>query len=110
MSRHVLVVYSNGHSGREEEYNRWYSNQHLDDVLNVPCMLSAQRFKLAVDDATAKHKYLAIYEFEADSAADAMAALDARAGTSDMLISEAFDAPSASVTPWVAITDKKAKG
>jgi hypothetical protein len=108
MSKHVLVVQSNGLPGREDDYNKWYSETHLDDVLKVPGMLSAQRFKLAQDDPNAKQKYLAIYEFETDDVTKTFAELNARAGTPDMMISDAFDAASAAVVPWVAITDKKA--
>lgn len=110
MSKCVLVVQSNALPGREDEYNRWYNDQHLDDVLRVPMMLSAQRFKMATNDPAAPAKYLAIYEFEADNPAEAIAALNARAGSPEMMITEAFDAANASVVPWVAITDKKIKG
>lgn len=43
----------------EEEFNRWYDNIHLSDLLKVPHLISARRF-------TPIHKgekYLAIYEF-----------------------------------------------
>ena len=106
MSKHVLVVQSNAVAGREDEYNRWYSDQHLGDVIKVPGILTAQRFKIATDGANAKWKYLAIYEVETDDLAKTMAALNSRAGTPDMVISDAMDMQSVSMAPWVAITDK----
>jgi hypothetical protein len=102
----VLVVLSNPVAGRESEYNEWYSNQHVHDVLRAPGFLSAQRFALGQDDENAHWKYLAIYEFEAENPADALAELTARAGTADMVISEAMDLQNYSVTPWMAISDK----
>lgn len=41
------VVYSNPVEGREQEYNDWYSNQHLNDLLAIPGVISARRFKLS---------------------------------------------------------------
>ena len=83
MGRHILVVLSSPVEGREDEYNEWYSNVHLREVVEIPGFVSAQRFKLA--DAQligilseqekgsraygeSDHRYLAIYEMEAESA------------------------------------------
>lgn len=106
MSQCVLIVLSNPVAGREDEYNNWYSQQHLADVLKVPGYKSAQRFTLAQADASAQWRYLAIYEFETDDPANAMAALMSRAGSPDMVLSEAMDMQAYSAVPWVAITDK----
>ena len=106
MKQFALVVFSNPVAGREDEYNNWYTNQHLADVLKVPGFLSAQRFTLGVADPGAKWKYLAIYEFESDDAAATVATLVALAGSPDMVLSEALNLSDYSVTPWLAITDK----
>lgn len=108
MKKCVLVVLSNPVAGREAEFNDWYSNQHLADVLKVPGFLSAQRFKLGQEGSGAAWQYLAIYEFEAADPAEALAVLTARAGSPDMVISEAMDMQTYSVVPWVAITEKLA--
>lgn len=108
MQKFVLQVLSNPVAGREDEYNRWYDEQHLADVLKVPGFLSAQRFTLASsDDTESTWRYLALYEFEAEDAAQAMAALTERAGGPEMPLSEAMDMNVYSVTPWVAITDRQ---
>jgi hypothetical protein len=106
MAHFALVVFSNPVAGREDEYNEWYSNRHLSDVLRVPGFKSAQRFKLAQNDPAAPWKYLAIYEFEAENPAAAMKALTVRAGTPEMVISDAMDLQAYSVLPWAAITEK----
>lgn len=110
MRKCVLVVFSNPVAGREDDYNDWYDRQHLADVLEVPGFLSAQRFKLAGDAAGFAWSYLAIYEFEADDPADALAELTKRAGTPDMVLSEAMDFSNYSATPWAAITAKRIAG
>ncbi len=116
MKHCVLMVLSNPVPGREAEYNQWYTNQHLSDVLQVPGFKTAQRFSLvtADTDANSDHhtdttsgwKYLAIYEFEAEDPQVSMAALMARAGSPDMVLSEAMDMGDYSAVPWLAITDK----
>ncbi len=90
MARHLLVVMTNPTDQREDEYNDWYSDVHLDEVVEIPEFVSAQRFKLADTQlkdiltpeergnskhGEPQHCYLALYEMEADSAADAVQAL-----------------------------------
>ena len=45
MPRYNLIVLTNPVDGREDEYNDWYTNVHLDDVLKVPGVVAAQRFR-----------------------------------------------------------------
>lgn len=106
MKECVLVVLTNPVAGREDEYNDWYTNRHLADVLKVPGFKAARRFKLAQDDPAAKWKYLAIYEFETNDPAKALGELNSYAGTPDMVLSEAMDMNDFSMGAWVAITDK----
>jgi hypothetical protein len=47
MARHTFVVFTNPTEGQEDEYNDWYDNTHLSDVLKVEGFVAAQRFKLA---------------------------------------------------------------
>jgi hypothetical protein len=48
VAKHVFVVFTNPLEGREDDYNAWYSDVHLKDVLQVPGIIAAQRFKLSV--------------------------------------------------------------
>ncbi|MEC9358569.1 MAG: hypothetical protein VX836_11955, partial [Pseudomonadota bacterium] len=89
------------------EYNRWYNEQHLGDVLKVPGFTSAQRFSLMHADADSVWRYLALYEFESDDANATLAALTQRAGTAEMPLSDAMDLSAYSVTPWTAITPRR---
>src|SRR5436190_568213 len=47
MERHVFVVFTNAVEGQENIYNEWYADVHLKDVLKVPGIVAAQRFKLS---------------------------------------------------------------
>ena len=106
MPSFVLRVLSNPLPGREDEYNRWYSEQHLNDVLKVPGFLSAQRFELALDDPLSTWRYMALYEFESEDPMQSLEALKARAGGPDMVISEAMDLSHYTVAAFAAITPK----
>jgi hypothetical protein len=107
MARYVYTVFSNAVAGREEEYNRWYSEQHLDDVLRVPGFVAAQRFRLALEDAAAPAQYLAIYELETDDPSKTLAELHTCAGTPAMPISPALDVAVVKALLYGAITPHK---
>jgi hypothetical protein len=91
MASCVYTVFSEPVPGQEAEYNRWYTEQHLDDVLRVPGFKAARRYRLAMPDAQAPAGCLAIYEIETDDPAATLAQLQARAGTAEMPISPALD-------------------
>jgi len=93
MASYKLVVFSDStEAGNEDEYNDWYTNQHLDDVVAVPGFVSAQRFKLkTLVMGEFKTKYMAIYNIESDDPQKVMDAMMARRGTDQMIISEALD-------------------
>src|SRR4051812_5666782 len=46
MPRFKFLAFTNPVEGREDEYNEWYTNTHLADLLRVPGLMSAQRFRL----------------------------------------------------------------
>lgn len=106
MTLHRLIVLSNPTDGQEEEYNRWYTDQHLDDVLKVPGFVSAQRFKISgeLSEGT-KYRYLAIYDVEADDPSAALDALKARGGTDAMPLSDALDQDNIYSMLYAPITD-----
>src|SRR5690349_20609241 len=66
----ILIVESRPSSPEHvAEYNRWYDEQHLRDVMGVAGFVAARRFAPVDDDGP----FVAIYEIEAD---DLHAALD----------------------------------
>lgn len=76
--KHALVVLTNAVAGREEEFDDWYSNQHLAEVLRIDGFVAAQRFELAPAGeahADAPYRYLAIYEIADGKLDDARRAL-----------------------------------
>ena len=41
---YYFFVFSNPVAGHEDEYNRWYDQQHAPDVVAIPGFVSAQSF------------------------------------------------------------------
>ena len=94
MSRSVLLVFTNATDGDDVEFNRWYDEVHLKEVLEAPGFVAAERFDLAdaqMAEDDRPHRYLAIYEIEGDPA-DALKALQELAPTMDMTATLAKDA------------------
>ena len=60
--RALLIVRSNVIPALEAEYNRWYNEVHLRDMLNVPGVLTARRYVSLLDEP----KYAAVYELESE--------------------------------------------
>ena len=66
-ARPILVVELPVPPGREDEWNRWYHEVHIPDVLaNVPGALQSVRYRLAAGDDDVA--YLVIHEFESEEA------------------------------------------
>jgi hypothetical protein len=83
-------VFTRPKPGQDEEFNKWYSERHIHDLVAIPGIAAAQRFRL-LDLATAEKTpdYLAIYEF---SDVDlAIAGIAERRGTDRMPSTEAID-------------------
>ena len=47
MEKHLFVGFTNRVEGQDDAFNAWYSDVHLKDVLKVPGIVAAQRFKLS---------------------------------------------------------------
>jgi hypothetical protein len=75
--------------GREDEFNRWYDDTHLPEVLAMPGFVAGQRFALTGPGATDRPRYLCVYEIETDDLTATLAALGAAAPR--MTASEAMD-------------------
>ena len=56
----LLLVFSDVAPENDEEYNRWYNEEHIPERLSIPGVLDAARYQ-AVQGGP---KYLAVYELE----------------------------------------------
>jgi hypothetical protein len=67
VEKHLLVVFTRPVAGQEEEYHKWYNEQHLPDVTGLPGFVTGQRY--VFDEASRNSMsaappfgYLALYE------------------------------------------------
>ena len=95
MQRFMLTVFSNPTAGDDDAYNDWYNNTHLKDVLSIPGIEKAQRFRTVdgngLPGQMTEHSYLATYEILTDDLAGVLAELLRRSNTPEMHISPAID-------------------
>ena len=65
MARYKLVTQTRPVEGREAEYNEWFQNVHMRQVVALPGFRGAQRYRLARSlDPSPPAPYLAIYDIE----------------------------------------------
>jgi antibiotic biosynthesis monooxygenase (ABM) superfamily enzyme len=64
---HILTVRATVEPAHEEEFNRWYQQEHIPDVLKiVPGCLGAARYRVL--DGDRSHQYLGVYRFASEAA------------------------------------------
>src|SRR5262245_41330701 len=69
---HFLAVRATVEAEREDEFNRWYDEEHVADAVSMfPGCLGGARYKVV--DGDGSHQYVALYAF--GSAAELKAAL-----------------------------------
>ena len=56
----ILVTSVDIAPGAEEEFNRWYNEQHLPEVMGCPGFRSAARYECTLGEP----RYIAVYELE----------------------------------------------
>lgn len=106
MGPSIFIVHTNPADGREDEFNDWYDNRHLAEVMAVPGFVRARRYRIS--DAQfaplTRFRYVAVYEIAGDPA-EAMAALRRALKTglhvSEALASELLATVYEPVTDWV---------
>lgn len=69
----LVLVLTEPNEGKEEAFNAYYENIHLDEVIESADFLTAQRFKVAAEvGEPAPLPYLAVYEAEGESAEEVL--------------------------------------
>ena len=64
---HFFSVRATVEPGREDEFNRWYDQEHVPDFLElVPACLGAARYRVV--DGDGSHQYMAVYAFPSEAA------------------------------------------
>lgn len=85
MTKGIMIVESEpSDPSREAEYNEWYREVHAPELCALPGFVGVRRYRRRNDvggppAGEERHRYVAIYELEADDLAVPLAALQARA-------------------------------
>ena len=97
----LLVVFSNAVDGQDEEFNRWYTEVHVPDVIKLGGATVGRRYRSAgvalMPGIPQPGNYAAIYEVESDTIEkiEAVAAtLQGSLSTGEADISPTMDLPS----------------
>lgn len=103
MGKYIMVVNTDANPGQDEEFNRWYDEQHIADVCGVPGVKSAKRYTADPSSMTpAPGKYLTIYELETDDPAGIIAELGRRGAQNEFPLSSALNLETAKLTIYKA--------
>src|SRR6185436_15826273 len=102
MEKHLMVVFTDCHPGRDAEFDEWYTGTHIPDVLRLDGFVATRRYRLAAGSEGDDRTYLAIWEIEGDldRAKAALSAGPPRAH------SPAYDPSKTVVRFYTAITDR----
>ncbi len=88
-----MFAFTNAKPGQDDAFNDWYTNTHLADVLKLPGVTSAQRFRLSdvqYRPGSGSHQYMAVYEIDIDDIELTFAELRRVSGTAEMPLSPAM--------------------
>jgi len=93
---YYFFVFSNPVAGHEDEYNKWYNEQHAQDVVSIPGFVTAQRF--VKNDLPLYRmvdlqvpKYLIVYKIVTDNVEAVFDEVSRRLKTGETVMSPAFD-------------------
>ena len=110
MAKYMFLILANAAEGRDGEFNEWYDNQHIGDVLKIPGFVSAQRFTAVKSGPSAPFGYMTLYEVETDDVAATQAAVVAAAGGPAMPMSSSLDTSNLIATYFQANGAKRVAG
>jgi epsilon-lactone hydrolase len=95
MARFQYTVLSRSHHGQEEEFIRWYTEQHLPDVSRMPGVVSAKLFRMdfqrVYDLDAPQWTLMTLYELEGEHPEPIVEALKAASGSAAMPSSDALN-------------------
>jgi hypothetical protein len=94
MTRKALLLVHTNAAGpeREAEFNTWYEQVHIPQLLErVPGIVRATRFAASPSGPPTEHRYLALYEIEAEDPASVLGAIGEAAAAGKLDMSSAMD-------------------
>jgi hypothetical protein len=95
--RYVMLVFANPIPGKEAEFNDWYTNTHMGDLVQLQGWMGAQRFRLVTNvqprpsQAGYTHGYLIIWDLEETDANAALGRMTAAIAGGKSRLGAAFN-------------------
>lgn len=105
MRKYTWIVFTNSVPDQEDEFNRWYDDVHISDLLRIPGVVGASRGRVSdtqmgmkdgnlmlvgPGEIGAEYKYVAFYEIETDDIEGVLREVKERSETNEMKISESL--------------------
>ena len=85
--KYKLVVFTNAVEGQDDDFNDWYQNTHLKQIVSIKSFVQAQRFRFdtnIVPGSPNPARYMAIYDIETDDIGAALGAMNDLAASGRM--------------------------
>ena len=105
MKNYILTTFSLPVKGKEAEYNQWYDQIHCQDLLKIPEIKTAQRFRPLPHPGLPQSPFLAIYQIETGDIAGLMTGM--QNGTYEMRLSDAIDPTSVTLQVYEVMGEKQ---
>ena len=94
--KYKMIVFTNAVEGKDKEFNDWYQNTHLAQIVRIKSFVQAQRFRLhtsIVPGSPDSSRYMAIYDIETDDINAALGAMNDLAASGRMPLPESMGQP-----------------
>jgi hypothetical protein len=115
----LLLVFTNPVAGTDDEFNRWYDDVHVPEVLAVKGVVAAQRYEVAVLEtpendigpapAGPDHRYLVVYKLDRD-ANSVMVDFVAALASGEMSLHPALDMSTVGMSSWTPHGPERTEG
>jgi hypothetical protein len=89
MAKFIMTTFTNPVEGAEADFNKWYDEVHVWEMLALPGFVAAQRYELDPIVPRKVGSYLAVFEIETDDIDGLMGRMNEAAKT--MNVSAALD-------------------
>ncbi|MBF6145994.1 DUF4286 family protein [Nocardia nova] len=95
-----MLVFSTPREGMDDEYNTWYNDVHIPELLQIEGIRSCSRYRAPqLEGQGATHRYLAVYEIDGDAEA-VLEQLRANSAEGRSTLSPAIDPKATQITFW----------
>jgi hypothetical protein len=97
MAKYVLILNSAAKPGRADEYSDWCRNQHFPDILRIPGVTGAKRYRFMGKSGDEQARFVSIFDLDCDDPQEILNEMRQRNGTPAMPVSDSYDPTSVSM-------------